>query len=192
MNKKIIVGIISVVLVAFGFSASDRDIINNLINLIDVDSANSSDVNDDGLYDVVKVVDGDTLSVEIDGKVEKLRLIGIDTPETVDPRKPVQCFGKEASKKAKELLSGQKVRLEADSTQEERDRYDRLLRYVILEDGTNFNEMMIREGYAHEYTYKVPYKYSVDFKAAEKDARSNQRGLWAENTCDGDTTQSAE
>ena len=84
------------------------------------------------------------------------------------------------------------MRLEADSTQEERDRYDRLLRYVILEDGTNFNEMMIREGYAHEYTYKVPYKYSIDFKNAEKDARSNQRGLWAEDTCNGDTTQSVE
>lgn len=141
---------------------------------------------------MVKVSDGDTLSVNIDGKVEKLRLIGIDTPETVDPRKPVQCFGKEASNKARELLSGKKVRLESDLTQGDKDKYDRLLRYVILEDGTNFNELMIREGYAHEYTYKDPYKYWVDFKAAEREARTNQRGLWAEDTCNGDTTQSAE
>ncbi|KKT35217.1 MAG: Micrococcal nuclease [Parcubacteria group bacterium GW2011_GWA2_44_12] len=76
------------------------------------------------LYPVVKVIDGDTLSVDIDGKIEVLRLMGINTPETVDPRKQVECFGTEASAKAKESLTGQRIRLEGDTTQGERDKYD--------------------------------------------------------------------
>lgn len=143
------------------------------------------------LYDVVAVIDGDTLDVSIDGKVERLRLIGIDTPETVDPRKPVQCFGKEASNKSKELLIGKKVSLQSDSTQGDRDKYDRLLRYVFLEDGTNFNFQMIEDGYAHEYTYGVPYKYQTEFKAAQTKARTVQKGLWSPTTCNGDTPSSS-
>lgn len=135
------------------------------------------------LYRVASVIDGDTIQVIIDNKKETLRLIGIDTPETVDPRKPVQCFGKEASAKAKSLLSGKSVRLESDPTQGERDKYQRLLRYVFLEDGTNFNKLMISEGYAHEYTYNMPYKYQSEFKQAQKEAEENKRGLWADDAC---------
>lgn len=135
------------------------------------------------LYSVVKVVDGDTLAVEIDGKQEVLRLIGINTPETVDPRKPVECFGKEASNKAKEILTGKKVSLESDPTQGELDKYNRLLRYVYLEDGTNFNKMMIEEGYAYEHTYNTPYKYQSDFKDAQKKAESEKKGLWRDDAC---------
>lgn len=135
------------------------------------------------LYAVSSVIDGDTIQVNIDGKKETIRLIGIDSPETVDPRKPVQCFGKEASEKAKSLLSGKSVRLESDPTQGERDKYQRLLRYVFLEDGTNFNKLMISEGYAHEYTYNIPYKYQSEFKQAQKEAEENNRGLWADNAC---------
>ena len=138
-----------------------------------------------GGFKVVKVVDGDTIDVEIDGKIERLRLIGIDTPETVDPRKPVQCFGIEASKAAKELLFGKFVSLENDESQGERDKYKRLLRYVFLPDGTNFNLYMIAEGYAHEYTYDEPYKYQADFKQAEIDARNQNKGLWSPTTCSG-------
>ena len=134
-------------------------------------------------YKVTSVVDGDTIKVSIDGKIESIRLIGIDTPETVDPRKPVQCFGLEASNKAKEVLTNKKVLLESDSTQDDRDKYNRLLRYVFLEDGSNFNKMMIAEGYAHEYTYNSPYKYQAEFKQAEKEARENKKGLWADNVC---------
>lgn len=86
------------------------------------------------LHEVISVTDGDTLKINLNGNIETLRLIGIDTPETVDPRKPVQCFGQESSDKAKQLLSGKKVSLEADPTQGERDQYGRLLRYVFLED----------------------------------------------------------
>lgn len=138
------------------------------------------------LHQVVKVVDGDTLDVKINGKVERLRLIGIDTPETVDPRKSVQCFGIEASNKAKELLIGKSVGLEADESQGEKDKYGRLLRYVILPDGTNFNLFMIREGYAHEYTYDEAYKYQAQFKSAQEEAIAGEKGLWNPQACSGD------
>ena len=140
------------------------------------------------LYNVVKVVDGDTIDVSINEETKRLRLIGINTPETVDPRTPVQCFGKEASDKAKELLTGKKVSLEVDSTQGELDKYSRLLRYVFLEDGTSFNLYMIKEGYAYEYTYNTPYKYQAEFKAAQVYAKANNKGLWSPSTCNGELT----
>jgi len=135
------------------------------------------------LVEVVTIVDGDTIKVKLNNKTETVRLIGIDTPEVVDPRKEVQCFGKEASSKAKELLSGHKVKLEDDPTQGERDKYKRLLRYVFREDGLIFNDWMIRNGYAHEYTYDLPYKYQTQFKEAEKYARENNLGLWSPSAC---------
>jgi len=141
-------------------------------------------------YSVSSVVDGDTVKVSIGGTITTLRLIGIDTPETVDPRKPVQCFGKEASTKAKELLNGKKVRIEKDVTQGELDKYGRLLAYIYREDGLFYNKYMIEQGYAHEYTYNTPYKYQTEFKAAQKSAQDNLRGLWSPDTCSGDTDQS--
>ena len=147
----------------------------------------SSQITQAGLVKVVSVTDGDTIKVSIDGTTKTLRLIGIDTPETVDPRKPVQCFGKEASDKAKETLLNKMVRLESDPTQGDLDKYQRLLRYIFLEDGTFFNKMMIAEGYAHEYTYDIPYKYQAEFKTAEKTAREAQLGLWNPATCNGIT-----
>jgi len=109
---------------------------------------------------VVRVVDGDTVDVQLEGgAIERIRLIGIDTPEVVDPRKPVQCFGREASAHAHELLDSQGVTVELDSSQGERDIYGRLLAYVWLPDGRNFGEVMIADGFAHEYTYDQPYAY---------------------------------
>ena len=130
-------------------------------------------------YSISSVVDGDTVKVNIAGTVTTLRLIGMDTPETVDPRKPVQCFGKEASNKAKELLIGNKVRIEKDSSQGEFDKYGRTLAYIYREDGLFYNKYMIEQGYAHEYTYGTPYKYQAEFKAAQKSAQTNLRGLWS-------------
>lgn len=135
-------------------------------------------------YSVTKVVDGDTLAVDMGGKIETIRLIGINTPETVDPRKTVECFGIEASEKAKALLSGQHVRIEMDPTQGERDKYNRLLAYVYLDNGKSFNKYMIEEGYAYEYTYNNPYKYQDDYKTAEINAQINNKGLWVEGVCD--------
>ncbi|MGI5841456.1 MAG: thermonuclease family protein [Patescibacteria group bacterium] len=139
-------------------------------------------------YQVKRVIDGDTIQVDIDGKTETVRLIGIDSPETVDPRQPVQCFGKEASDKAKEVLLGKKVSLESDPSQGDLDVYQRQLRYIFLEDGTSFNKMMIEEGYAHEYTYNAPYKYRDEFIEAEKKAQSLKKGLWAEDACPATST----
>ncbi|MDO8604289.1 MAG: thermonuclease family protein [bacterium] len=139
-------------------------------------------------YSVVSVIDGDTIKVNVNGVTVTLRLIGMDTPETVDPRKPVQCFGKEASSKAKELLANTKVRLEKDSTQGELDKYGRTLAYAYREDGLFYNKYMIEQGYAHEYTYNTPYRYQVEFKAAQKSAQENAKGLWSSTTCSGDTT----
>ncbi len=142
-------------------------------------------------YKVVKVVDGDTVVVEMDGQAETLRLIGINTPETVDSQKPVECFGREASAKAKALLTGQTVKLVADLTQGERDKYGRLLRYVFLANGTNFNQLMIEEGYAYEYTYNLPYQYQTKFKTAERRARLFEKGLWAAGVCEKKVTPAA-
>lgn len=181
--------------------AENKEIVNEQVNALvnKVGNTNAANENDNvpktepapqsepaaDLFFVTSVVDGDTIKVNINGTVETLRLIGIDTPEVVDQRKPVQCFGVEASNKAKELLAGKMVRLEADPTQGERDNYNRLLRYVFLSTGTNFNKLMIEQGYAFEYTYNLPYKYQAEFKQAETYARENKLGLWADNTCAG-------
>jgi micrococcal nuclease len=137
---------------------------------------------------VARVVDGDTIEVSLNGAVEDVRLIGINTPETVDPSSPVECFGPEASNRAKELLTGATVYLEADASQDERDRYDRLLRYVWLPDGTLVNLQLVREGYAFEYTYTTPYHYQAEFQRAQGEADTQDVGLWSPATCNGQTT----
>lgn len=136
-------------------------------------------------YKVSKVTDGDTINVIIDGTEEKVRLIGINTPETVDPRRAVECFGKEASERMKEIASGEIVRLEYDDSQSLRDTYGRLLAYIYLEDGQMINRKMIAEGYAYEYTYLAPYRYQSEFRQLQKLAQTAGRGLWSKDTCSG-------
>lgn len=127
---------------------------------------------------VSRVVDGDTLKILVNNKEDTVRLIGIDSPEIVDKKKPVQCFGKEASDKAKEILTGKTITLESDPTQGERDEYERLLRYVFI-NNLNFNKFMLSEGYAREYTFKGKiYRYQTEFIQAEENARENKKGLW--------------
>jgi micrococcal nuclease len=118
------------------------------------------------------VIDGDT--IELDGG-ERVRLIGVDTPETVDPRRPVEYFGKEASSFTRGLVQGKTVRLEFD--QETIDSYGRTLAYVYLEDGTLLNAEIIRRGYGHAYT-RFPFRYQGEFLALERQARAEDRGLW--------------
>lgn len=140
---------------------------------------------------VHRVIDGDTVDVEVDGgEVERIRIIGLDTPETVDPRKPVQCFGREASDQAKAMMPvGSIVSLEDDASQGLRDKYGRRLAHTLvpLADGTNavFAREMIAGGFAHHYIYRVPSMYAVEFDAAQTDAIAAQRGLWSPETCDG-------
>jgi micrococcal nuclease len=153
---------------------------------------NEVDILEDGLFEVIKVVDGDTIKVNINGEEKTDRLIGINTPEVVDPRKTVECFGREASAKAKEILENKKVKLESDFSQDNYDRYGRLLRYVYLEDGLFFNEWMIENGYAFEYTYELPYQYQTEFKNAQRFAQDNKMGLWADGVCDYFTESNTE
>lgn len=150
------------------------------INQIPIDST------DEKTYKVLDVVDGDTIKIDYEGNKETVRLIGVDTPESVDPNKDVQCFAIEASNKTKELVSNKNVIIEFDNSQGERDKYGRLLLYVYIPDtGEMLNENLIKEGYAFEYTYNKAYKYQKDFKSAEEFARENSKGLWNINTCNG-------
>jgi micrococcal nuclease len=132
---------------------------------------------------VTRVIDGDTIDVDRMGKTTRVRLIGVDTPEVVDPRKPVQCYGKEASAYTKKILTGQIVTLKRDLSQEDTDTYGRILRYVYLSDGQLFNKKLIAEGYAHEYTYRIPYQFQKEFQAAQKDAAKAKVGLWGDGVC---------
>ena len=128
---------------------------------------------------VTRVVDGDTLVVSIAGREERVRLIGVDTPETVHPQKPVEYFGKEASAFTKRIAEGQSVRLEGDPQNTDRDKYHRLLRYVYLPDGRLLNAEIIRQGYGFAYT-RFPFSKMEEFRALELEAREANRGLWAE------------
>ena len=121
---------------------------------------------------VERVVDGDTIIV---GGVGRVRLIGVDTPESVDPRRPVEFFGKEAGAFTRRLVDGKRVRLEYDW--ERTDRYGRTLAYVYLPDGTFVNAEIIRRGYGHAYT-RFPFKYLERFRQFEREARAAGHGLW--------------
>lgn len=125
-----------------------------------------------GAQPVERVVDGDTIIVRGVGRV---RLIGVDTPETVSPGRPVEFFGREASAFTKRLLEGRSVRLEYD--RERTDRYGRTLAYVHLADGTFVNAEIIRRGYGHAYT-RFPFRYLDRFRGFEREARAAGRGLW--------------
>lgn len=124
-------------------------------------------------YPVVRVVDGDTIVLREIGKV---RLIGVNTPETKDPRRPVQYFGKEASAFLTKLLNGKKVRLEYD--QQRKDKFQRTLAYVYLEDQTLINAKIIEDGYGFAFT-RYPFQKMESFRALEKKAQESKRGLWA-------------
>lgn len=130
---------------------------------------------DSGTVRVVRVVDGDTIEVSINGTAEKVRLIGVDTPETVHPTIGEEPYGREASNFTKKMLTDKEIKLEFDV--EERDRYGRLLAYVWLDEEL-FNEVLLKEGYAQLATYPPNVKYVERFKAAQKEAREAGRGLW--------------
>jgi len=133
-----------------------------------------------GLYGIERYVDGDTVVVNMNGKAETVRFVGADTPETHKPDTPVQCYGPEAAAYTKKRISdaGGKVRLQSDADSTNRDRYDRLLRYVYLPDGTLLEEDLIRNGYAFYYPY-FPFTKSAQFAADEKIAQQAHAGLWA-------------
>ncbi|WP_074377254.1 thermonuclease family protein [Mycobacteroides abscessus] len=138
---------------------------------------------------VIKVIDGDTITVASDERGRlKVRLIGLDSPETVKPKTSVGCFGPEASQFAHRMLDGQRVALVSDSSQGNTDKFGRTLAFVFLPNGQNFSVESVREGYAHAYVFNhTPSRYAEQIAAAEQEARDAHRGLWSPATCDGHT-----
>jgi micrococcal nuclease len=134
---------------------------------------------DPGLYTVSHYIDGDTIIVSMNGSDQTIRFIGIDTPETHKPNTPVQCYGPAAAAHTQAVIKnvGGKVRLQSDALSSNRDRYDRLLRYVYLADGTNVNLLNVQQGYAFYYPY-FPYTKSAQFESAQRQAMTQKIGLW--------------
>ena len=141
--------------------------------------ADTAQKNQPGLYQVSSFADGDTITVDMNGTSEKVRLIGVDTPETHDPRKAVQCYGQAAAAYTKQLIGANQVRLSGDPENTDRDRYNRLLRYVYLPDGTLVNAEIIKNGYGFAYTY-FPFTKLEEFKSFQKQAEAAGAGLWGE------------
>jgi micrococcal nuclease len=127
---------------------------------------------------VQRVSDGDTFVATVQGRRERVRVIGVDTPESVAPNRPVEPFGEEASDFAKHHLDGETVRLAGDA--EPRDRYGRMLAYVWLRDGTFWNALLVAEGYAQQLTIPPNVTYAGLFRRLVAEARRDDRGLWAE------------
>jgi micrococcal nuclease len=136
-----------------------------------------AEVNQPGLYTINHFVDGDTIAVNMNGKTETIRFVGVDTPETHKPNTPVQCYGPAASAYTKNTIGSGTVRLEADPDDTNRDRYGRLLRYVYLPDGRLLNELLIQNGYGFYYPY-FPFIKKAQFAADEKVAMAAHTGLW--------------
>jgi micrococcal nuclease len=144
---------------------------------------------------VIEVVDGDTVVARVTattpgpgagatliGRDYRVRLIGIDTPESVDPRSEVECFGREAAAAAKALLEGRTVRLVKDVSEE--DRFGRLVRYVYFGDEMA-NARLVANGYAYAFTYPPDVRHTDLFVSLQAEARAARRGLWAPSTCNG-------
>lgn len=127
---------------------------------------------------VAGITDGDTIKVWINGVRQPVRLLGVDTPESRKPNTAVACFGKEATSRMQSLVQSKQVHLVADPTQVDRDRYHRLVRYVVLPDGTDVSQAMIAGGFGREYTYAAAYAKQGAFRAAQSQAQSAKRGLW--------------
>lgn len=131
---------------------------------------------------VVKVVDGDTIKVDLHGTTETVRIIGFDTPETKKPGTPVQPFGPEATANMERLVAGKRVYLEYDPTQGDRDYYGRILAHVWTASPTGPGELVganqLAKGLAKEYTYKKPYKYQGLYRSVESTAKTQHLGIW--------------
>ena len=129
-------------------------------------------LSEENMVKVIQVIDGDTIKIK---GGEMVRYIGIDAPETVDPRKSVECFGKEGFRRNKELVEGKMVRLEKDVV--DRDKYHRLLRYVWIDDML-VNAELVKQGFAYAYSFPPDIKYHYLFTKAQQEAMQGKRGLW--------------
>ncbi len=173
--RSLIAALILVVLLGIGISSKDASqIANGITNFLAPSQP--------GLYSVTYVNDGDTITVRGTNNLEeKVRFIGLDTPEKNHPSRPVQCYSFAATAHLEKLIGDNDVKLVADPTNTNRDRYDRLLRYVYLPDGTLLNAKMIEDGYGFAYT-AFPVTKMDEFMTLEEEARQANRGLWS--ACD--------
>lgn len=192
-NKKIL-SFISVILIAFLYSFTSildntsvssvnleqiiKEVISNELNETDqqkqeIDSKDQIS----SLYRVVKVIDGDTVEIDMGGEIKKVRYIGIDTPELSRAGNPSECYGEEATKRNRELVEGKSVRLERDVS--ETDKYGRLLRYVYVDD-VFINLQLVKEGYADTLTYPPDVAKADLLREAKRVAKEAQIGLWGE------------
>jgi len=131
------------------------------------------------LYQVVNIIDGDTIEVKVGNKVEIVRLLGIDTPEIENPYKREECFGKEAKEKMEQILQKKRVYLLPDPKAPNRGKYGRLLRYVFLPNGEFVNAELVEQGYAFSYIYQE-FQFMKYFGDLEKEAKEKKLGLWSE------------
>jgi len=163
---------------------AEREMIASAISIEGGEGEEVDDQYQEKLFLVTRVIDGDTIELE---NGDRVRYIGMDTPESVHPNEPVQCFSAEASKKNAELVLNKQVRLEKDIT--DIDRYGRLLRYVYVGD-TFINFELVRQGFAHSYTYPPDVKHQGLLSEAQSDAKKEKAGLWG--SCVGEESKSTE
>ena len=144
-------------------------------------------IQSDSSYLVTKVVDGDTIKIAIDNEIKTVRIANMNTPESVHPTKEVECFGVESSKRMEELALNKQVTLQTDPTQQNTDRYGRLLRFVFLkheDTQIDLGLQLISEGFAYSSPYgTTPHPYLEQYEQAQKDAQENNVGLWSQETC---------
>ncbi len=184
--KRISILIVILLIGIFAGSSSLRDIFSNVVekptnqvsSVSTASTVSKANIDPNRTYRVTDVIDGDTFIANIDGESITVRMLGIDTPETVDPRKPEQCYGKEASMQTKSLIGGKSVKLVLDIDREKSDKYGRLLSYVYGENNLFINEFLVREGFAREYTFGKVYDHQQAFRSAQKEAESTSKGLW--------------
>lgn len=182
--KKLLTGIVILLIIIGGgyISLSKTDtgsIIANMQNILNIESSVNEKELDNHDVEVIRVVDGDTIIVRNNKDVEEtVRLLLIDTPESVHPTEPEQLFGQESSDYAKDMIKeGDIVRMEVGNP--ERDKYDRILAYIWIDD-VNFNQLMIEKGFARvAYVYEPNTKYLNDFKQAEQNAKTQKENIWS-------------
>lgn len=192
-NIKLIIGGIVVVAGLIAGVISQEEVLNEIglgnfissnpnmsIETVNTNIVENVEISELNRYEVISVVDGDTLKINYNGITTKVRLIGVDTPESVSPnKKKNNSYGKKASNYTKERLEGKTVYLEFDVQQT--DKYGRLLAYVYLEDGTMYNKELLEKGYAQIATYPPNVKYVDEFTQIQKQTEENKVGFWAED-----------
>jgi len=152
---------------------------------INLENPTARDLSQLARVKLIKVVDGDTIKVDLDGQIETVRLVGVDAPESVAPGKPVECLGKESATFLRNLMDTQPtIYLQNDKTQSNRDRYGRLLRFVFSSDGRDVGLELLKAGLAEAKLYSCqPHQYWSVYQEAELQAQSQGLGIWDEEKC---------